>query len=96
MTSLQAAKVELESKLSEKDAKIERLEGDRRILSEREKAERDEKERERNEREEEKACIPGPTIPHVLIPLRVNSANLTVTFALSETLSWTYVKNTMS
>ncbi|KAL4244697.1 Spindle assembly checkpoint component MAD1 [Abortiporus biennis] len=54
LASLQAVKSEMEAKLREKDALIERLEGDRRWLAEREKEERDEKERERKEREEEK------------------------------------------
>ncbi|KAI0074913.1 hypothetical protein K474DRAFT_1664924 [Panus rudis PR-1116 ss-1] len=54
VASLQTSKAELEAKLREKDALIDRLEGDRRWLSDREKEEREEKERERREREEEK------------------------------------------
>ncbi|KAH9946737.1 MAD-domain-containing protein [Amylocystis lapponica] len=50
----QTAKVELESKLREKEGVIERLQNDRRWLDEREKAEREEKERERAEHMEEK------------------------------------------
>lgn len=46
--------MELEAKLREKDATIQRLEGDRRWLAEREKEEREEKEQERSEREQEK------------------------------------------
>ncbi len=56
LASLQTSKVELEAKLRDKDAVIERLESDRRWLAEREKEEREEKERERVEREEEKVC----------------------------------------
>ncbi|TCD71053.1 coiled-coil domain-containing protein mad1 [Steccherinum ochraceum] len=54
IAALQTSKSELETKLREKDVQIDRLEGDRRWLAEREQEEREEKERERNEREEEK------------------------------------------
>ncbi|THG98156.1 hypothetical protein EW026_g3974 [Hermanssonia centrifuga] len=54
LVAAQAAKVELESKLREKDVLIERLEDDRRYLADKEKQEKEEKERERTEREEEK------------------------------------------
>ena len=54
LVAAQTAKIELETKLREKDATIERLESDRRYLAEREKEEREEKERERAEREQEK------------------------------------------
>ncbi|KAI0052786.1 MAD-domain-containing protein [Auriscalpium vulgare] len=54
LVAAHTAKMELESKLREKDITIERLEGDRRWLAEREKEEREEKEREQTEREEEK------------------------------------------
>ncbi|KZT64690.1 MAD-domain-containing protein [Daedalea quercina L-15889] len=50
----QTARTELETKLREKDVLIERLEGDRRWLAERETEEREEKERERADRAEEK------------------------------------------
>lgn len=56
VASLQASKSELEAKLRDKDAQIERLEGDRRWLTEREKEEREQKEREIAEHEEEKVC----------------------------------------
>ena len=49
LAAAQTTKLELESKLREKDLLIERLEGDRRWLAEREKEEREEKEREREE-----------------------------------------------
>ena len=49
LAAVQAAKLELESKVREKELVIERLEGDRRWLAEREKEEREEKEREREE-----------------------------------------------
>ena len=55
----QTAKMELETKLREKDAAIDRLEDDRRFLAEREKEEREEKEKERAEREEEKVRVGG-------------------------------------
>lgn len=45
LIAAQTAKTELEKKLREKDAHIERLESDRRWLAEREKEERVEKER---------------------------------------------------
>ncbi|KAJ3554807.1 hypothetical protein NM688_g2917 [Phlebia brevispora] len=54
LLAAQTTKTELEQKLREKDAAIERLENDRRFLAEREQEEREEKERERLEREEEK------------------------------------------
>ncbi|THH32692.1 hypothetical protein EUX98_g1543 [Antrodiella citrinella] len=54
LVALQSSKSDLESKLREKDIQIDRLESDRRWLSEREQEEREEKERERREREEEK------------------------------------------
>ena len=53
----QTAKAELESKLREKDVLIERLEGDKRWLADREREEREEKERERAEREDEKVRL---------------------------------------
>ena len=49
VAAAQTAKLELESKLREKELLIERLEGDRRWLAEREREEREEKERERAE-----------------------------------------------
>ncbi|KAI0317816.1 MAD-domain-containing protein [Amylostereum chailletii] len=55
LVAAQTAKVEIETKLREKDIQIDRLEGDRRWLAEREKEEREEKETERAEREEEKS-----------------------------------------
>ena len=56
LATLQTVKSELDTKLREKDIQIERLEGDRRWLAEREQEEREEKERERREREQEKVC----------------------------------------
>ena len=55
LAAVQAAKLELESKVREKELVIERLEGDRRWLAEREKEEREEKERERERAAEEDA-----------------------------------------
>ncbi|KAI0357178.1 MAD-domain-containing protein [Trametes cingulata] len=54
LAAAQAAKLELESKVREKEVVIERLEADRRYLAEREKEEREEKEREREEHVESK------------------------------------------
>lgn len=54
LLSAQAAKTELENKLRQKEVYIEQLEGDRRFLSEREKAEREEKEKEREANGEDK------------------------------------------
>jgi len=54
LVATQTAKMELESKLRDRDVTIEQLESDRRWLAEREKDEREEKEQERAEREEEK------------------------------------------
>lgn len=60
LASAQTAKTELESKLREKDLLIERLEGDKRWLADREKQEREEKERERAEKEDAKVRSPAP------------------------------------
>ncbi|TFK81214.1 MAD-domain-containing protein [Polyporus arcularius HHB13444] len=54
LAAAQTAKLEVETKLREKELLVERLEGDRRWLAEREKEEREEKERERAEHLEEK------------------------------------------
>lgn len=54
LASLTTTKNELEKKLREKDTVIDRLEKDRRWLSEREQEEREEKERERIEWDEAK------------------------------------------
>ncbi|KAA1476387.1 hypothetical protein DENSPDRAFT_867280 [Dentipellis sp. KUC8613] len=54
LVAAQTAKMDLESKLRERDVTIDRLEGDRRWLAEREKEEKAEKEKERAEREQEK------------------------------------------
>ena len=54
LAAAQTNKLELESKLREQDLLIEKLEGDRRWLAEREKEEREEKEREREEHLEDK------------------------------------------
>ena len=63
LAAAQTTKLELESKLREKDLLIERLEGDRRWLAEREKEEREEKEREREEHLEDKVR----TVPSMLV-----------------------------
>ena len=52
----QTSKMELETKLRERDLQVERLERDRRWFSDRENEEREEKERERADHEEEKVC----------------------------------------
>ncbi|KAJ7590642.1 MAD-domain-containing protein [Mycena floridula] len=54
LTTATAAKLDLQTKLREKDIQIERLESDRRWLSERETEEKEEKERERAMYNEEK------------------------------------------
>jgi mitotic spindle assembly checkpoint protein MAD1 len=50
----QTAKMELETKLRDRDLQVERLERDRRWFSDRQNEEREEKERERAEHDEEK------------------------------------------
>ena len=55
----QTSKMELETKLREKELLVERLERDRRWFADREKEEREEKEREREAHEDEKVCIPS-------------------------------------
>lgn len=54
LVAAQTAKMELETKLREKDILVERLERDRRWFADREKEEREEKEQERAEHDEEK------------------------------------------
>ncbi|TFK71183.1 hypothetical protein BDN72DRAFT_818002 [Pluteus cervinus] len=54
LVAAQTLKLELETKLREREIQVERLERDRRWLTDREKEEKDEKERERVEHEEEK------------------------------------------
>jgi mitotic spindle assembly checkpoint protein MAD1 len=68
LLAAQATKLELETKLREKDTAIERLERDRRWLAEREEKEREEKLQEQFEREEEKVGY-FPVRPVVLTPL---------------------------
>lgn len=63
LIAAQTAKVELETKMREKDALIERLEQDKRWLAEQEQKERDAKERERAEREEEKVRLASLLTP---------------------------------
>jgi mitotic spindle assembly checkpoint protein MAD1 len=54
LLQLRSEKVELETKLRERDSTIEQLEGDRRLLALREQSEREEKEQEQSAREKEK------------------------------------------
>ncbi|KAF9466670.1 spindle assembly checkpoint component Mad1 [Collybia nuda] len=54
LVAAQTMRMELETKLREKEIMVERLERDRRWFSDREKEEREEKEKERTQREEEK------------------------------------------
>lgn len=61
LAALTTSKNDLEKKLREKDALVDRLEKDRRWLAEREQEEREEKERERIEWDEAKVCF----LPHV-------------------------------
>lgn len=54
LAAAETTRMQLETRLRERDTKIERLEADRRWLAEREQEEREEKERISKEREEEK------------------------------------------
>lgn len=56
LLAAQTAKLELETKLREKELLVERLERDRRWFADREKEEREEKERERGTHDEAKVC----------------------------------------
>lgn len=56
LVAAQTAKVDLETKLREKDLLVERLERDRRWLAEREEKEREDKEKERVEHETARVC----------------------------------------
>jgi mitotic spindle assembly checkpoint protein MAD1 len=57
LVAAQTTKMELETKLREKDMLIEKLERDRRWFSDREQEEREEKEREWTEHEEQTVGI---------------------------------------
>lgn len=57
LLAAQTTRMELETKLRERDLQVERLERDRRWFADREQEERQEKERERAEHEEEKVRI---------------------------------------
>ena len=70
LAAAQTTKLELESKLREKDLLIERLEGDRRWLAEREKEEREEKERERERERERRAPTPAEEYALSVIDMR--------------------------
>ncbi|OAX36279.1 MAD-domain-containing protein [Rhizopogon vinicolor AM-OR11-026] len=78
LLAAQATKLELETKLREKDVTIERLERDRRWLAEREEKEREEKLQEQSEREEEKrkADLELRTLRGTVASLRENVAEL--------------------
>lgn len=57
LLAAQTAKLELETKLREKELLVERLERDRRWFADREKEEREEKEKERETYEQSKVCL---------------------------------------
>lgn len=65
LLQLRSEKVELETKLRERDSTIDQLEGDRRLLALREQSEREEKEQEQSAREKEKARH-FPTVAHLI------------------------------
>ena len=98
LLAAQTAKTELEAKLRERDATIERLESDRRFLAEKENDEREERDKEREMHEEQK-------VRKVIYLKRVrvahtdcggSSANQTATSEPCETHSWIFVENTKS
>ena len=60
LAAAETTRLELETRLRERDTTIERLEADRRWLAEREQEEREEKERLTKEREEEKVSGKSP------------------------------------
>jgi len=72
LLAAQAAKLDLETKLREKDTAIERLEKDRRWLAEREEKEREEKLQEQAGREEEKAS----RLLHALLLVSITTIGL--------------------
>ena len=61
LLAAQTSKLELETKLREKELLVERLERDRRWFADREKEEREEKEREREVHEDEKVGFASHT-----------------------------------
>jgi mitotic spindle assembly checkpoint protein MAD1 len=73
LLAAQTAKLELETKLREKELQVERLERDRRWFADREKEEREEKEREREAHEQEKVPDNPSTLQRLLIILQRKS-----------------------
>jgi mitotic spindle assembly checkpoint protein MAD1 len=67
LAAAEATRLQLETRLRERETTIERLEADRRLLAEREQEEREEKERLSKEREEEK--VSGRAIAAITAPL---------------------------
>ncbi|KAF7342010.1 hypothetical protein MVEN_01788200 [Mycena venus] len=78
LVAAQTTKMELETKLREKDMLIEKLERDRRFFSDREQEEREEKERERTEHDEQmvKKDTELRTLRNSLTALREEFADL--------------------
>ena len=66
LAAAEATRLQLETRLRERETTIERLEADRRLLAEREQEEREEKERLSKEREEEK--VSGRAIVAITAP----------------------------
>ena len=66
LLAAQTSKLELETKLREKELLVERLERDRRWFADREKEEREEKEKEREAHEDEKVRVLVYYISHSL------------------------------
>jgi mitotic spindle assembly checkpoint protein MAD1 len=84
LLAAQTAKLELETKLREKELLVERLERDRRWFADREKEEREEKERERETHDEAK--VRG-LISFIFCVKHVYSASPTLTIAPYEPLT---------
>lgn len=82
----QTSKMELETKLREKELLVERLERDRRWFADREKEEREEKDREREIHEGEKVFSTYCTTCISILIDKPHSENLTTIRALYEVL----------
>jgi len=78
--------MELESKLREKEMYIERLERDRRWLSDREAEEKAEKEKERLEREQEKVCLRCSSHTRTLLTLYLEEVGHRLTVCQSSAI----------
>ena len=76
LVSAQTTRMELETKLREREIQVERLERDRRWLADREQQEKEERERERREYDEDKVCLHFRFVRHPLMMVAQSQCKL--------------------